>query len=66
MPELRIEIQDLQEGDIILPSGREVLDNTVKQDTPVGHRYVHLKNSNNDESQWYTFRGDIVITVRRS
>lgn len=66
MRDVRVEIQDLEPGDIIVPSGREVLSITIEPETPVGSRVVHLRNSNNDGTSRHVFRADVVVTVRRS
>jgi hypothetical protein len=62
---IRVEIQDLQEGDVLIPSGRIVLANSVEADTPIGYRVVHLKNASGDGSQRYSFEAHNVINVHR-
>lgn len=59
---MRVQIQDLEINDVILPSQRVVTNVTFDVDTPDGFRVVELGGN---EVSRHIFRGDVVVEVQR-
>lgn len=66
MPQMRVAIQDLLDGDIILPSRRKVLNVTITPDTPNGYRVVELGTNDLGHGDGrFVFPAENVITIER-
>lgn len=64
MPELCVKIQDLEDGDRIVPSGRIVESVTIDAHTPIGHRVVRLRSG--DDVHSASLPADKLVTVQRN
>lgn len=65
MPQLRVEISDLETGDLLVPSGRRVEENTIDAHTPTGYRDIILTDERGVK-QRHQFRSATEVNIIRN
>lgn len=65
MSQLQLQVHELQDGDLVVPSMRRVSEVTIAPDTPNGHRVVVLENAEG-KPETFTFQADKLVTVQRN